>query len=268
MVVAFTQNIVHKEGKSIVLPVWSEGDAKYGELAHPDVYVLDTYQKWPIGTKFVDGDRVYFYGYINTVEGTSTKCGQGMFNIATGRVATQAAAIEPIGETEINMLDTVSTVNQYAGGYMMGRTHPTITYRILSNTVQDGTNAVFTLERGLVVAYAASQTIRLYENPWRKLCSTVNAGRRDVSCMGIAPIVPVASRYGWFQTWGPANVLGGDEEPGGANSLRMGCFNIDGTLVWDGWSSTEGQQMAGYIINDNDQASYVASWFVYLMIAR
>lgn len=252
-------------------PIFYEGQVGWGNHSEPDVYVLDVNPQYPIGTSFTEGEEVYHYGYIHTVEGTTTKCGQGMFNIDVGKVTTTDAVIEPVGETHIVIEDTGSALNYWAGGTMMSRSHPTYTYRILSSTATDNTHVTLILKRGLITATSSGQTIRLYRNKYKMLCSTVNAGRRDVSVMGVAPVVPVASRYGWFQGWGDCNVLGGDEVPGSAHHLRMGVFNIDGTLTWTGdplWSTTAGSQLAGYIINDTNEASYVASWYIYLMIAR
>lgn len=254
-------------------PAFYEGQKGWGNHNEPDVYVLDVNPNYPVGTAFYDGEKTYVYGYITIVEGTTTKCGQGLFNIATGKVTTTDAVIEPVGEREIKIEDTASTVNQWAGGYMMSRSHPTYTYRIIASTVHDGEHSILTLERakGLVTATSSGQTVRLYENQYKTLCSSVNAGRRDVTVMGCAPVVPVASRYGWIQTGGPCNVLGGDEVPGSGNHLRMGMFNIDGTLIWTGdplWSTTAGGQVAGCVINDTNAASYTASWFIDLQIRR
>lgn len=258
---------------TIDTPAFYEGQVGWGNHSMPDVYVLDVNPNYPIGTKFVDGERTFMYGYVNAVDSTATKVGHGMCNIDNGQVKTSVATAHAVGTTAISVGDTTSAANQWAGGYMMCRTHPTITYRITENAVQDGTNTTFTIDRGLVVQIAASQTIRMYQNQYKKLCATINAGRNGVSFMGVNMVPPVASRYMWIQTWGPVNVLGGDEVPGSSAYTRSCLMNVDGTLIWGtGWdSAAHGGQYIGTIINyttaDNG-ANYTASWFVDLRINR
>ena len=261
-------------GKHIELPCWKGGeDDVVRELAIPDVYVTSTTQKYPIGTKFVDDDRVFHYGYLHTDEDVGgARAGQGLGNLNECKSTTTDAVEHAIGATAITIEDTASTVNEWAGGFFCPMSSPYgITYRVLSNTVQDGEHSILTLERGLVVAVAASTAdCRLNANQYSKLLTTRASGRHYVSFMGCSPIQPVASSYQWVQTWGPCNVMGGDEIPGSENGLRMGQFNIDGTLVWDAWagqSANQGHQLAGYVINSTGTGT-TASWFIYLMVAR
>ena len=261
---------------TIDTPTWYEGQKGWGNHHEPDVYVATTNADYPIGTKFIDGERVYYYGYMHTDEDAAgtARAGQGICNIEQESKPTTTAVEHAIGERTISLVDTTSTVNQWAGGYFCPMASPYgITYRIVSSTANDGTNATITLERekGLVTAVAASTAdCRLNALAYKKLCSTWSAGRYYVSFMGLTPIQETASTYQWIQTWGPANVMGGDEVPGSGNSLRSGMFNIDGTLIWSGdpiWSDTGGAQYIGYLISSTG-AGTSASWFVYLMIAR
>ena len=259
---------------TIDAPIWYAGQKGWGNHHKPDVYVQDTNQNYPVGTKFVEGDRTWIYGYVQHDEDAGERAGVGLLNIADELVEASDAVVHAIGETEIVIEDTTSTVNLWAGGYMMCRTHPTIQYRILESTANSGGHITATLDRGLVVAIAASQNIRLNQYQYKKLCTSRSAGRHQSSIMGVAPIISQASKYTWIQTWGPAVIVGGDEVPGSAASLRMCQFNIDGTLVYNGWDGTvsgNGFEMAGYLIpqtSSDGGANYTASWHVFLILNR
>ena len=259
---------------TIDTPAFYEGQKGWGNHSEPDVYVLDVNQQYPIGTKFVDGERTWMYGYVSTDEDLGERAGNGLLNIGEELVQATAAVTHAIGAREIAMVDTGSaTANEYAGGYFMCRTHPTITYRILSNTVASASAFTITLERGLVVAIAASQNVRLNPNQYKNLCTSRSSGRYECSIMGCGMVIPVASRYQWIQTWGPIAIVGGDEVAGATGGLRMCQFNIDGTLVWNGWSGTVGTATglpyAGYLISDTKgTGSDVASWHTFLMLNR
>lgn len=259
------QRLVAKNGKYLVLPVWVEGDAGYGRLAHPDVYVLEAQQKYPIGTKFVDGDRIFHYGYIYSDTGSYPRGGSGLGDLNEMLVFTLDGAVEPIGETEIKIEDTNSTKDQWAGGLFWPYMAPYYTgHRILGNTLQDGEHVILTLERGLLVAMTAGLTLNeLYANPYTKLNACIVTGDYSTSTMGILLPGPVASRYCWLQTWGPCIVAGGDEVPGSEAGYRACGINIDGTLVHP--TGHDGQRI-GHIINDT-AATYIASHYVMLQIA-
>lgn len=265
MALQVIQSLVFKNSKAIVLPVWVEGEEGYGNLAHPDVYVLDTYQQYPIATKFVDGDKVFHYGYIQSDTGAASRGGLGLGSLSEMKSVTMHSDGEPVGETELKIVDTTSTLNEWAGGMFMTYVAPYFQgFRVLSNTATDETNSVLTLERGLLVALTASlASNELYANQYRKLNACWVTGDHATSCMGILIPAAVASRYCWVQTWGPAIVAGGDEVPGSESNYRMGAVNIDGTLVQP--TQHYGQNL-GHVINDTT-TSYVASHYIYLMIA-
>lgn len=259
------QNIRAFNGKYVVLPVWKGADEDLDRpLTHPDVYVLDTSQEYPIGTKFVDGDRVFHYGYIYSDDGAADRGGIGCGDLNEMKSTTTDAVVEDVGETEIVIEDSASTLNQWAGGYFWPYVAPYYTgYRVLGNTATSGGHVTLTLERGLLQATTASLALNeLYANPYSKLDTCWVTGKDYTSCMGIALPTPVASRYMWLQTWGPCIVAGGDEEPGGTSQYRAAGINIDGTLVIP--TQHYGQRI-GHVINSTS-TSHVASHFVMLQI--
>jgi len=265
------QSIEMHDGQYIVLPKWKGGEDDVNRtLAIPDVYVLDSSQKYPIGTKFVDGDRVFHYGYIYSVASGADRTMGGMKNIATAKAVTFDAVEHAIGETELIIEDTTSTVNQWAGGYLMPRVSSAelgygnySSFRVLSNTAHSGGHCTLTLDRGILHEIPASDDGFLNQNMYSKLsCQLPNAGKDDASSMGVNLVRAVASRWVWIQTWGPCYVTGGDELLGVAGECRTGYFHQDGTIYAP--SDPGCRQMAGYAINESDGTS---TWFVYLMLA-
>lgn len=255
--------IISKDGKYIVLPVWVSGQEDLINLAHPDPYVTDAIQKYPIGTKFVDGDRVFHYGYCNDNSSVGGRAMGGMMNVAVAKAITADAVIHAIEETEIVIEDTTSVVDQWAGGYFMPRVHPYSSYRVISNTVSDGEHMTLTLERGLLTAMTSGEDGFLNQNPYSKLsCQLPNAGKADTSAMGVNLVLAVAGTWMWVQTWGPCYISGGDELLGSGDTLREAYFHQDGTLMCP---AAFGQtQRAGYAINECDGTS---TWFVQLQLA-
>lgn len=265
MVVPVIQSIVAKDGKYIVMPAWYSGepDGKWGNLAHPDVYVLDTQQQYPVGTKFVDGDRTFHYGYFFQDNSVGTRAMGGIVNRATAQAITAKAVVHAVGETEIVIVDSSSAVDLWAGGYLMPRVHPYSYYRVRSSTVSDGTDVILTLERGLLTAMASGEDGFLNQNMYSKLgCELPNAGRTDVSVVGVNLVLAIDDRWMWIQTWGPCYVSGGDERLGAAGERREAYFHQDGTLMCPG--SFGQTQRAGYAINECDDTS---TWHIFLQLA-
>lgn len=266
------QKLIAHDGKYIVLPPWKGGeDDVVRSLAVPDVYVLDKTQKYPIGTKFVDGDRVFHYGYCYSKNSAAGRASGGMKNLALVKeTTTKLLTVEPIGETEIEIVDTKSALNQWAGGYYMPYvTTGLSTYRILSNTKSDGAHVTLTLERGLLVASTAGMTVRISQNQYSKLsCELPNAGAYYASSMGVNLVEAGAGKWLWIQTWGPCYVHGGDDLLGKDAADRMGTFHIDGTLMCPinpAAGASQHDQIAGYAINRGDGTA--EAWFVFLQLA-
>lgn len=257
------QDLRFVDGKAIVLPAWFKGETGWSNMKLPDVYVSDSVQLYPVGTKYIDGDRVFHYGYCNDNSSVGGRAMGGMMNVAVAKAVTNDAVVEPVGETEIKIEDTTSTVDQWAGGYYMPRIHPYSCHRVLSNTVSDGEHCVLTLERGLLTATAASEDGFLNQNMYSKLsCQLPNAGKDDASVMGVNLVTAVASEWLWIQTWGPCYISGGDELLGVAAGDREAKFHQDGTLMCP--ATVSQTQRAGYAINETDGTS---TWFVFLQLA-
>ncbi len=231
MAIESLQKIIRSNGKSIILPSWFAGQAGYGLAAIPDPYIKDTNQVYPNGTTFLDSDRIFHYGYVDTEDAAATKANIGLFcSVVSAESVTMYAAAYAAGSTEVVILDASATVNQYAGGFFMPRTNPYGCFRILSNTVSDGTNVTLTLERGTLSATTASQgSNKVIGNKYSKMGCTWAAGRDDVSWLGVTLVDITTSRWQFLQTYGPCAVVPYNEEIGASAGARQAVYHIDGT---------------------------------------
>ncbi len=70
MVTIIEHDVRRNDGKSILMPAWFQGETGWGNLALPNVYKADSPQVYPAGTKYVDGERVFYYGkFIGQISG-------------------------------------------------------------------------------------------------------------------------------------------------------------------------------------------------------
>lgn len=253
--------LINKDGKTIILPAWKGGQAGYLNLAIPDFYAKDSTQGWPVGTKVIDVDRVFHYAYCDTEDASATKANIGMFcSVVSAESVTLYAAAYAAGTTEVVILDASATVNQYAGGFYMPRTNPYSCFRILSNTVSDGTNVTLTLERGTLSATTASQgSNKVIGNKYSKIGCSWAAGRDDVSWLGITLVDVTTSRWQWIQSWGPCAVVPYNEEIGASAGARQAVFHIDGTARL----YVANYQIMGYGI---PHSGTTATWWINLQV--
>jgi hypothetical protein len=208
-------------GKTIYFPPWYAGEAGWGNMALPDVYLCDQVQQYPRGTKFVDGDRVFRYTLLGTAgPGTSSyasRMGFGLIGVNTASSVTLVTATSGTN-TVTGAIATVSA-NDYADGWLSlygtaSDEYETL-YRIISNTATTSSNVTFTLDHNLRGTYDSSDTCYVMKPMWNNLIAPGSTGGRG-SSVGFEPFfgVLVASQdaagtaiaagdYTWVQTWGP-----------------------------------------------------------------
>lgn len=64
------QDLRRVDGKTIYMPAWSRGEKGWGNLSLPNVYKADSSPQYPAGTKFQDGERIFYYSkFIGQVSG-------------------------------------------------------------------------------------------------------------------------------------------------------------------------------------------------------
>jgi len=266
------------DGRYIQMPVWFRGepDRAWGNLTLPNPHanssVGDTVQKYPIGTKYVDGDRTFFYGYTNTVY-TANKANIGMFNLNKDDGITWGATAGEAGDTKVGILasglvdGTTPSEDDYAGGWLLPRTNPYSSYRIVkSSTSGKSTSGEVDIyiDHGLVEAVTLSQgSCFICKSEWGKMYQHWAGGLDYVTCVGVTLIDPVASTWQWVQAWGPCYVVPYNEEMGATVNIHQAIFHIDGTIAKH--SNSTDRQLAGYLIPNRISAT-TSSWLVRLQV--
>ena len=61
------------DGKTLYMPSFFEGEKGWGNLTLPNVYKADSIAQYPAGTKFQDGERIFYYDkFIVVITGWSS----------------------------------------------------------------------------------------------------------------------------------------------------------------------------------------------------
>lgn len=232
MAILVNHKIINKDGGRVILPPWNDKETKgLTNLDTPDPYQKDVTQLYPIGTTYIEGDRVFKYTYCDTEDAAATKANIGMFcSVVSKESVTLYAAAYAAGVTEVVIADASAVANAYAGGFYMPRTNPYSCFRILKSTVSDGTYVTLTLARGTLSATTSGQgSNKIIANKYSAIGCSWAAGRDDVSWLGITLVDVTTSRYQWIQSWGPCAVVPYNEEIGASAGARQAVFHIDGT---------------------------------------
>lgn len=274
-------DIRSNSGRYIQMPVWHAGEPEstWGKLAIPNPHanssVGDTSQLYPHGTKFVDGDRTFYYGYMNTVY-TGNKANLGCFNLNEQDTFTWGATAGVAGDTKVGILastldvDTTPAEDFFAGGWMMPRTNPYSSYRVIKSSLVDNTvvgEVDLWLDHGLVEAVTASQaSCFLNRSEWTKLAQHWAGGINYATCPGVTLIDPIAGTWQWLQTWGPCYVVPYNEEIGAVALAHTCFFHIDGTIRLITLTPTASQQIAGYMYPSSG-SGFGSTWLIRLQIS-
>jgi len=281
--IGINHDIRSVDGRYIQMPSWFSGQPDtgiWGKLTLPNPQarssVGDVLQAYPAGTKYVDGNRVFFYGYVNTVY-TANKANLCMFNIHQADSITWGATAGVAGDKVVGILAStldVSTTpvrDYYAGGYLLPRTNPYSSYRVTASTTatagRTSGEVDLTIENGLIEAVTASQgSCYLNANEYTKLCQDWAGGSYGAyaTSPGVTLVDPIASTWQWIQAWGPCYVVPYNEEIGTAGNFDC-VVHIDGTVKVETRASGAFHQRVGYMINNATSGS-TASWFIRLQI--
>ena len=214
--------LIVKDGKYIQLPPGMEGQ-EIVNLEIPDSFATSTVQKYPLGTRFVVGDRVYRYckasGDVKPYWGAyKPKKSNAVVVAPTQSTVVQADGKLPgiVGslfvsvtiDAEIGVLTTgVLAKDELAGGYVVVgngvNQYPQIRL-IVSHPALANTGGTLTIKLDMpldVAVTAATTTIELIECPF--YCVKADGlGNGYVSFIGIPQCVASSGEYFWVQTWG------------------------------------------------------------------
>ena len=224
------------------------------------IYTSETTQRYVYGTRYITWDgRVYKYMGLTTGGGVSY---HGVANTLAAQTGFTTALVGTAGDRHYTVTDASAITEDQLAGAMIELYDSTIdnshTLHIVGNDAGTGATVRIYLEFPLPVTMTASDSVEIYENPYR-LVSEATASY--VAWMGI-PCVTAATGYNiWAQTWGPALVSGSETIDTPAVDSRM--------LVWvsnaglQKVATKQSAQIAGYILNQGSTS--IAGPQIYLM---
>ncbi len=245
------------DGATIYMPAWFQGEVGWGNLQRPNIYLADgdATAKYPVGTKFVEGDRAFRYiKYVGTGAGWNTSTvtatdGDDLFgkflfvgtyqqDYATGLVIRHVS-----GETSSWIGTTVSTDRSddfYSGGILNGKdTAPSDARHFGRRVVAHNYTAVgtedmfvggssFTLVSELqldqpIVNSKTSMAVTVMPVAWKHgIWMPDTASAAFGPALGASMVNdPVATRFIWVQVSGPMPMHHVTNAAEGANSDEM-----------------------------------------------
>lgn len=213
-------------------------------LGPQDIHEASTTQKYDIGTRLAEGDRVFRY----CKAGAALSRFIGGFNENQWPINAALTAAAALGASTMSVPETTATKNQYAGGYIILFTSPLQMYRILSNTVSDGTDCVLTLETTIKAVAAIGTWATGYKSAYSDL-RNITSGAVGYNSVMAVPVIDVASgSYFWGQTWGPCYAVADGTVPGITSGARTVFWAQSGNIEPYADSGAGIGQMAGVLI--------------------
>jgi hypothetical protein len=212
------------------------------------VYEQSATQNFPIGTRLQIDDRVFRYCQAKGTTAVAMKAGH---NGTADLGVNTYAEVYAIGETHLRVEDTaVRAANFYKDGYVWIMDLVSGVYQMHKIASSEAAIAAddhvhITLQEGLAKAVPASTFVTIWPNPYSNILFTTNA----YSSMVCVPLIPLTTDYYfWGQTWGPCFGTAMSALPGAASGDRAVFFNSDGALINGASLTTNGAQLAGFVI--------------------
>lgn len=263
-------------GQGIWLP--PNPAAGLANLAIPNIFEETATQVYPLGTRLVDGERVFHYykagaEILRTL--SSLVSYQAMLTTAKN---THDAVLAGVSKILIDGTgDGDPAADYYKDSYMLiiGATYYNrVTIRVISSLAAetDGTPwpVELTLAQALPFDVADDTSVEIMPNRYADCRTCFGGSGIDGTAwtqVGVPARKMTSGYYGWVQTWGPAPISGTDPDTGVClPGNRMAVFASDGCVTrcadWWGNAGPKSYQMAGYSIGPNSTGNL----WVYLMI--
>ena len=202
-------SIVQKDGGSIYMPKWFQGQSGWGNLAHPDVYAATTEQGWPCGTIYREGDRTFIYTKMGATNDSAFRSAGYFLRTKAAYASTssgmQSAAIDAI-DVVVNS-GGAHAVDVYSGGMLGVYGTWYATRFIVASGVADTSTTVdydmaLTLDRGFPIALSTSDNITLTPNIYGEVNSYIT--QEFSRWIGVIMHHQVsAGEFSWLQCGGP-----------------------------------------------------------------
>ncbi len=197
-------------GQVITLPGDDVFNMPHGLPSEIDIYDIDTTQRYPLGTKLEQANKIFRYVEF----GGTTKAGDLVQTEATDAAhdvldpsGTGTGAGVAAGSKIISTADTITLVqDEYAGGQMMIEDGAGTGYNYMIESNDDAaSNALFRIKHGLAVAITSTTNVRLVKSKYKELliCPTTLTGLP----VGVGVGVGADGSFGWMVTQGTWSVL-------------------------------------------------------------
>lgn len=206
--------VVNRNGYVLFMPNVGEESDLLQSQNPPDPYAQSSVQQYPLGTKLVQGERVWRY----SKNGAGTPAAGAPLQQAA--VINQAASLDvvvdaasAIGATTISITSQAAIAcakDYYKEGSIFVNVSTGIghCYKIKTHDALVSTTAgtIVTIYDGLVVAVASSASkVGLRKNAYDM--AIIAGGPLTGIPIGVAPLALTAAYYFWAQTGGPCAVL-------------------------------------------------------------
>lgn len=257
------------DGHTVYLPQEIGGDVGAGNIALPNIYVEDSVQKYPIGTRLEMGERTFRYykagaaiTYLNSaIISTDCRKGNTVNSYDTSQAAGVGTAANPLKVDGSSAGDPA--LNYYAG-------HSAVIYvatalgirqmQVLSSSasaLDDGTQTVeLVLDQATPMAIAANTGIDFFPSKFAD-CNSCFQGQDDArnglfyAFVGIPMAIMTDGYWGWCQTAGPVFVVNTATQMGDLTADRTAIFSSDGSIKPIDEASVS-EQIAGFTLADTD----------------
>lgn len=214
---------------------------------------ISALQKYPIGMRYAEGDRVFRYCKADSAltEKRGAANGDTLHETTTAVVASA-------GDQDLTVAIVAGesyVKDQFKDGYinvwapMAEPNQPCL--KIKGNEADDGTNVVIHLEEPLYYDVALGTAVDLHENIYHSVLS--KAGGTPFTSVVCVPLVPVTINYFfWGQVWGPC--VGIAHAGGGLGAVaneRKVMFAADGSIGVTADVEGVDNQNAGFLLADS-----------------
>ena len=260
--------------KPVKFPNKVTGKLRIGNTAADyGVYGTGTRQKFELGTRYRQDDRVFRYGRA----GSALDPKLGAFDYGTYFASnTVAAAAVGAMYVEITTNATSGSVtngfgvkNNMVGGFFSQPDGTHKQWRRIEGhaAAPTGTTVKVYLDGPVSAALPAGGAFSEWcPNPYRDLRANGGiAGGINKAVMGVPTVVIALGSFGWFQTWGPCWVAPDGILDFGAGGNQMAVFTVGGNIT--NHSNATNNQIAGFVFTARTFGNWANPPFLYLTLS-
>lgn len=255
--------------KIVTFPNKVTGKLRIGNTAADyGVYGTGTVQKFELGTRYPQDDRVWRYGRA----GSALNGQRGAFDYGTffAENTVEAAVIGQMyvkittDATSGSVTNGFGVKNNMVGGYFSQPDGTNRQFRRITGHLAGASGATIKvyLDGPLTRAMVTNSFVEWCPNPYRDLRQ---AGGTNRAVMGVPTTTIVSGSFGWFQTWGPCWLAqNAAADFGGAND-QMARFHEGGNI--EDADTHSNAQIAGFIMGTRSSGNWANPPFTWLTIS-